>query len=80
MVIYTYIYVYIYRVYVDHAGLKITNEPCIAWPFSRQIAIGNGSKTNFSLPFVKYCSNVQTVSERKFCLGPHSSDRANIFG
>ena len=30
-----------------------------------------GSKTVFSLPFFKYCSNVQTVSEKMFCLCPN---------
>ena len=29
----------------DHAGLEIYVNSCIAWPFSRQIAIGNAGPT-----------------------------------
>ena len=32
--------------YTDYAGLKISVISRIAWPFSRQIAIGNGGPTS----------------------------------
>ena len=62
-----------------HAGLEIS--------VNSQIAIGNTGPVLalesmgavFSLPFFKYCSKVQTVSERKFGLGPKKSNRGINF-
>ena len=36
----------IYQCYTDHAGLEISVNSSIAWPFSRQIAIGNAGPTS----------------------------------
>ena len=38
-----------------------------------------GTKTKFSLPFIKYCSNLQTVSEKKFSFSPKSPVMSLIF-
>ena len=38
-----------------------------------------GSKTNFSLPFIKYSSQLQTVSEKKFPFDPSTPIRTIIF-
>ena len=69
-------------------GLEFPVNSRIASLFSRQIAIGNagsilalesmGAKC-FSLPFCIYWSNIQTVRENKFCVGPIMSDRAIMF-
>ena len=68
--------------YTDHAGLEIPVDLCIASPFSRRIAIGNAGPTsalesmgaNPTLPFLKYWSQLQTVSEKKFGLGPKKQE------
>ena len=36
-------------------------------------------KTDFSLPFRKYWSKLQTVSEKKLCIDPNKSVRVIIF-
>ena len=64
----------------EYAGLDIAVILCIASRFSRRIETGNagptstlesmGAKWRFRCILFKYCSNLQTVSEKKFCLGP----------
>ena len=63
-----------HRVAVFTVGL---NSECKCW--SRFSFGVYGSKTVFSLPFFKYCSKVQTVSEKKFSLGPQRSIRGINF-
>ena len=53
------------KLYTEFAGLEFPVNLCIAWSFSRQIATGN--------------AKLQTVSEKKFSLGPNKSNRVIIF-
>ena len=76
-------------IYTDHAGPEIPVHLSIASPFSRQIAIGNagpilalesmGPKRSFRCHFFNYCSDLQTVSKKKFSLGPKMSNRGINF-
>ena len=69
-----------------YAGLEIAVILVIASLFSRQIAIGNavptsalesmGAEQQFRF---RYCSNLQTVSEKKYCQGPKKSNRGTNF-
>ena len=53
------------------------NSECKCWS---RFSIGvYGNKTVFSLPFLKYWSNVKRVSEKKFYLGSNKSVGVTIF-
>ena len=57
-----------FRQFEHRVTVFTANSECTWW--SRFSIAVYGSKTVFSLPFVKYCSNLQTISEKKFGLGP----------
>ena len=58
------------------AGIVIGNWWYDSLPFSTGVY---ESKILFSLPFSKYCSNLQTVSEKKFSFGLKKSVGVIIF-
>ena len=73
----------------EYAGLEIPVFLCITSSFSRQIANHNAGPSSalesmgairpFCHIFFKYCSNVQTISEKKVDFSPYFPIMALIF-
>ena len=65
------------RIFVHRFTVFMANSDNKWWSrFSIEVY---ASEPVFSLPCVSHCSNVQTVSEKQFCLGPKKSVGVIIF-